>query len=448
MSTGTAVPPGTSGADPSVLAPYMFALMVRNISTNGLVAADHNAPGSFSSPGCVLASPSWPTYPGNVAGISEDYVFNWTRDAAITVSVVLGLASGQVPAGAAAEMLGKYVDFASACQSGGGVLGQAKYTPEGWPTGSVDESDGPALRVLTVLQGFAGLDAGTQGAARNVISADIAYLLNGARYQQPTVTHWEDTVGQSLFARAVQLRCLDQLLAQGPAFNIDVPASAQGAATWLGQQLPAHWSATANCYISVLDGQRLTGDPAAQYDPSVDPILACVYGDGIACTDPKLLSTAAQVRAQWSTGPIAYSINIADSERGIGPLIGRYIGDQYDGLSLTSPTGHPWAVSTCTFAQLYYQLAGAIQNGEPVPSDPLAATFLSQVGVAAADPTANVVAALKAAGDSMLNAVVYHSNYFELSEQFDQSTGFERSVSNLTWSYAAFLLALGARAKV
>ena len=68
--------------------------------------------------------------------------------------------------------------------------------------------------------------------------------------------------------------------------------------------------------------------------------------------------------------------------------------------------------------------------------------------MAAADPTANVVAALKAAGDSMLNAVVYHSNYFELSEQFDQSTGFERSVSNLTWSYAAFLLALGARAKV
>jgi glucoamylase len=46
----------------------------------------------------------------------------------------------------------------------------------------------------------------------------------------------------------------------------------------------------------------------------------------------------------------------------------------------------------------------------------------------------------------MLSAVIYHSNSFELSEQFDQATGYEKSVSNLTWSYAAFLLALGARA--
>jgi glucoamylase len=129
-------------------------------------------------------------------------------------------------------------------------------------------------------------------------------------------------------------------------------------------------------------------------------------------------------------------------------LIGRYVGDQYDGLSLTSPTGHPWGVCTCAFAQLYYELAGAVDKGAPVPSDPLAATFLSQVGVTASGPASNVVSALKAAGDNMLNAVVYHSNYFELSEQFDQTTGFELSVSNLTWSYAAFLLAMGARAQI
>jgi glucoamylase len=61
--------------------------------------------------------------------------------------------------------------------------------------------------------------------------------------------------------------------------------------------------------------------------------------------------------------------------------------------------------------------------------------------VAAADPTANVSAAVKAAGDGMINAVVYHSNYFELSERFDHSTGFEQSASNLAWSYPAFLLA-------
>jgi glucoamylase len=45
----------------------------------------------------------------------------------------------------------------------------------------------------------------------------------------------------------------------------------------------------------------------------------------------------------------------------------------------------------------------------------------------------------------MLQAVVYHSDHFELSEQFDAVTGFEKSVSNLSWSYAAFLSAVRAR---
>jgi GH15 family glucan-1,4-alpha-glucosidase len=33
----------------------------------------------------------------------------------------------------------------------------------------------------------------------------------------------------------------------------------------------------------------------------------------------------------------------------------------------------------------------------------------------------------------------------ELSEQFDRDTGYTKSVSNLTWSYAAFLSAVRAR---
>jgi len=126
-------------------------------------------------------------------------------------------------------------------------------------------------------------------------------------------------------------------------------------------------------------------------------------------------------------------------------MVGRYLGDEYDGLSLTSDTGHPWAVCTCSLAQLYYELADSINNGTPVPNDPLAATFFSQIGVTTSDPAPQVIVALRNAGDSMLNAVIYHSNKLELSEQFDQASGYEKSVSNLTWSYAAFLLAIAAR---
>jgi glucoamylase len=447
----------TAATDPGSYAPYMFALMLRNVATYGFQVADHNAtgnppaPGGYSATGCVLASPSWSvdgfSYPGNVAPIAEDYFYNWTRDAAITMSAVLSQAPAQIPAAGASELLANYVTFATACQNSGGVIGQAKYTPEGAPTDAADESDGPALRILTILQGFAGLDPNTQTAAEGVIATDLTYLLAGDRYQQPTVTHWEDTFGQSLFARSVQLRALNQLIATGPSLGITVPAGAQPAATWLAAQLPAHWSGSpANFYVSVLQPSRLSGDPAAVYDPSIDPILACIYGDGLASTDPKLLSTAAQVLAQWGAGGAdEYPINAADAAAGRGPLIGRYLGDEYDGLSLTSDTGHPWAVCSCAFAQLYYELAAAIDGGAPVPSDGLAATFLDQVGVDSTTSPSQVSSALRSAGDSILAAVIYHSNRFELSEQFDQGTGFERSVSNLTWSYAAFLSAVAVR---
>jgi glucoamylase len=45
----------------------------------------------------------------------------------------------------------------------------------------------------------------------------------------------------------------------------------------------------------------------------------------------------------------------------------------------------------------------------------------------------------------MLQVIVFPSDHFKLSEQFDAGTRFEKSVSNLSWSYAAFLSAVRAR---
>ena len=41
----------------------------------------------------------------------------------------------------------------------------------------------------------------------------------------------------------------------------------------------------------------------------------------------------------------------------------------------------------------------------------------------------------------MLQAVIFHSDNLELSEQFDATTGCEKSVRNLSGSYASFLSA-------
>jgi glucoamylase len=305
----------------------MFSLMLRNIVTRGCVTADHNeqgVPGGYTAPGCVLASPSWPSYPGNVAPIIEDYVFNWTRDAAVTMSVVLNEAPGQIPTAGAADLVAAYVNFARTCQTSGGVIGQAHYTPEGESTNSIDESDGPALRILTILQGFASLDQPTQTVARDVIATDLAYLLDDNRYQSPTYNLWEDTLGQSLFARSVQLAALNQVISVGPGLGVRAPPAAQAAATWFEQQVAMHWSgAPDNCYVGILDASRGEGDSPAPYDPSIDPTLACIYGAGIPPYDPRLLSTAAQVRAQWTEpAPTAYPINSADASLGIGPCVG------------------------------------------------------------------------------------------------------------------------------
>jgi glucoamylase len=163
-----------------------------------------------------------------------------------------------------------------------------------------------------------------------------------------------------------------------------------------------------------------------------------------------LLATAARIRWQWAdpSSPDAYPVNAADAGRDMGPLFGRYPGDVYDGDTDDRVGDHPWALCTAAFAQLCYEVAAAVKASGQVPQDALAAPFLEQVGVAATTTPADAVQSLVDAGDGMLRAVVFHSDHLELSEQFDGVTGYEKSVRNLTWSYAAYLSAARSRARV
>ena len=74
----TSLAPGT--VDLPSLVPLMYALMCRNIASDGFAFSDPQAPGDYSKdsrPGCIIAAPS---FPADTAGIDEDYVFNWVRD--------------------------------------------------------------------------------------------------------------------------------------------------------------------------------------------------------------------------------------------------------------------------------------------------------------------------------------------------------------------------------
>lgn len=429
------------------IAQHMYALLLRNIATAGFTFSDPQFPGDVthdSRPGCILAAPSFPV---ETPGIDQDYVFNWVRDGAITAFEV---AAAQTPVkpGGAVQTLIDYVDFAEFARGNATPTpGHACFTISGYSRPWTEQNDGPALQSITVLAAYDQLDAATQQTAVGLVNANVAYLLTV--YQQPTTNLWEEHTGYTFFARSAQLRCF-QAIQSCTIPGVLQPAALAGAISWLEEAIAGHWNGS--IYVSVLAVPSDGSAPSAQnpvvsgYDPNIDIVQSSLYG-ALPPTDTKLLATAAQLRAQWEEGGIAfYPINKADQALGIGPMFGRYPGDVYDG-DANDPVlgGHPWALSTCNVAELHYRLAGAITASGSIPFDALSAPFFAQSGVTAATSPQDAATALVATGDAMMNAVVYHSDNLELSEQFDGTTGFEKSVDNLTWSYAAFLSAVRAR---
>src|SRR5512135_44873 len=226
------------GQDLPTIAQHMFALMLRNVSSDGYLFTDPTDPSRFSKPGCIIASPS---FHASLPTIDQDYVFNWTRDAAVTA---MELAAADLPTN---QPLIDYVTFAQTCQNSGPPIGYASYTIEGRqrPNWS-EQSDGPALRTLAILQLFAKLDSTTQALARQVVAADLGYLLNV--YQRPTKSLWEERDGYSFFARAVQLRCFTEIA--GNSIGIPVPAGVSEAISWLQARVPEHWNSTDGIYVT------------------------------------------------------------------------------------------------------------------------------------------------------------------------------------------------------
>jgi glucoamylase len=431
LSYGSARP-AVAQLDLATVGRYMFWLMYRNVASDGLVFDDPVNPGVVSAPGCVLASPSWEN---SATHVTQDYVYHWTRDAAVVaLELAWAYANGTLPDN---QALTDYVRFSQACQASAGDFDRASFYINGAQRPWTNQTDGPALQTIALLAMYRQLDPPAQAIAVRLIDANLNFLQNA--YPSQTYNLWEEEYGYSFFTRSVQLRCFQAIAAN--TIGVTVPTWLPDALTWLISALESHWNG--EVYASVLP---VPTDYRAPYDPNIDIVQAAIYG-AESVTDPKLLATAAALRAQWADpgSKYFYPVNAADSAAGLGPLLGRYPGDVYDGDTDQLVGDHPWALTTANFAELYYRVAAKIRSSQTVAADPLSAAFLSQVGVTAATAPLDAVAALRSAGDAMLRAVVYHSDHFELSEQFDAVTGFEKSVSNLSWSYAAFLSAVRAR---
>ena len=433
------VSPRVENADLRALAPYLVALMLRNVASRGFIFEHPPGSGRVSVPGCIIASPS---YPANTPGVDQDYIYNWVRDAAITATEI---AFADLPrlAGGPRNLI-DYVNFANLCSDAAKPTpAHAVFTIDGQSRPQwTEQTDGPALQTLAILAAFDRLDPATQSVARDLMRRNVDYLLEV--YKSQTRNLWEEQDGYSFFARATQLRCFREVAAN--VIGLPVPEGLRDAASWLEAALADHWNGS--IYVSVAATNGASPKPVVDgYDPNIDIVSAAIYG-AIPVTDPKLLATAAHLRRQWgdSSSPSFYPINGADAARGLGPLLGRYPGDEYDGDTTNPvPGGHPWVVCTANMAELYYRLASALLTDGAVLARPLAAPFFADFRASAMTPPADASRALRAAGDAMLRAIIFHSDGLELSEQFDGATGVEKSVRNLTWSYAAVLSAIRVR---
>lgn len=418
------------------VAQHLYALMLRNVASDGFRFTDSTHT-LVSEPGCVIAAPS---YPAEAPGTSQDYVYHWVRDAAVTATELL--AARPPEPDLATGVLDDYVRFSDRCQRAAApTKGHACFTIDGRPRPWSEQADGPALQTSVLLACYPTLSPEVQPVAKDLVARNLEFLLGA--YRQPTTNLWEEHEGYSFFARSVQLRCFREVAAN--TLGLPVPDGLAAAVTWLETALAAHWDGAV--YVSLIGGDA-PGDPhqpvVAGYDPNIDVLQAAVYG-AVEVTDTKVLATAARLRSQWAdpASPTAYPINLADAAAGRGPLFGRYPGDQYDGGS-DSLGDHPWPLCTANVAELQFRLATAVETSGTVPLDELSAAFFAPLGVTAETSPADAAAALRSSGEAMLRSVVHHSDHLELSEQLDGVTGYERSVRDLTWSYAAVLSAVRA----
>ena len=412
------------------VAQHLYALLLRNVSSDGFPFTDSTHQ-LVSLPGCVIAAPS---YPANAPGISQDYVFNWVRDAAIVMLEISAASDADRPSATLAD----YVRFADACeQNSAPTKGHACFTIDARPRPWSEQNDGPAIQTAALLAAFGQLDPDSRSTATDLIARNLDFLLGC--YRDPTTNLWEEHRGYSFFARSVQLRCFREIADN--ELGLPVPAGLAEAIDWLTQALAEHWNG--EYYLSMINDADRSTIPG--YDPNIDIVQASIYG-ALPSTDTKMLATAARLRDLWTdpSSPKAYPINLSDAALGLGPLLGRYPDDHYDG-GTGSQGDHPWPLCTANFAQLYYQLARSISASGSLPLDALSERFFGQVGIGDGTSTDAAVEALDAAGDAMLRAVLSHSDQLELSEQFDGVTGYEKSVRDLTWSYAAFLSAVRVR---
>jgi glucoamylase len=373
-----------------------------------------------------------------------DYFFHWLRDSAIVVDALRMLFEDPGIDIDTLTHFGDFVQFSLSLQNldgrrlsdspwreavaadfsqfirtqedleaahGEALAGETRVNPDGtldisrWPR---PQNDGPPMRAIALLHWLAAapLDGSLAAAVDALLRADLRYTQR--RWRENCFDIWEEEKGLHYYT----LRVAATALQGGGAWFERQGEGAEAAAcradaSAILRMLDGYWREDLQFYKSrVLE---LNAPSAKELDISV--IFAAIHagGDALAHSvqDPRMHATLARLEELFDAG---YAIN---RNRGVGrgPAMGRYAGDVYY-------SGGAYYFSTLAAAEFCFRAAAQL---------PEADSWLAR-------------------GDGFLETVrAYTPANGEMSEQFDQQTGVQRSAQQLAWSYAAFISCIQAR---
>ena len=399
--------------------------------------------------GSIVASPVLGSYDPE-----PDYFFHWYRDAALVVEALRVLFEDPDAARNTVVHFADFVRFSLSLQEldgrplsesadwrsaaaldfrkflrsnedlasvhGDAVSGETRVNPDGtldissWPR---PQNDGPALRALTVLRWLQHVrsDSELSIAVSSLLRADLRFTR--AHWRESCFDIWEEEKGRHYYT----LRVAAAALEDGSAWFAqqgDGPAAAACHADALEilLTLDGYWRQDLRFYRSrVLDGGAIS---AKELDISV--IMAALHSAGSGEThsvrDPRMHATLARLETLFDA---EYAINQTRAANR-GPAMGRYSRDVYF-------SGGAYYFSTLAAAEFCFRAAACGTSATGLPG----------------------TQALLEHGDAFLETVrAFTPASGELSEQFDQRTGEQKSAQQLAWSYAAFITCAAARREV
>jgi glucoamylase len=432
---------------------------------------------SDSLPGVVIASPS---------RHQPDYYFHWVRDAALVMYQVVGLwekATGQDKE-RLETMLWDYVYFSrrnqltdnpSGSQSNQfSGYGEPKFYVNGavfWDDWGRPQNDGPALRSLTLIR-FANalLKVGRQydvvtklyknDSYNSVIKGDLEFCSH--HWNETGFDLWEETRGHHFYTALVQRRALIEGAKLAGALGDP------GAANWYVQKanemktlINRFWDPSRNFLVATVDRDGGAFHKTSNLDAAF--VLAVLHADGDDhFYAPDSDRVVASVSLLEKTFESLYEINKKDTDtegQPMGPAIGRYPEDVYDGVGKSR--GHAWALIIATMAEWNYRMANELMSRDVILTQTKFDYLKSLMGRVPADfklkqklmrgsyQQQEAVSALMQRGDQYLRRLHWHADADgNLSEQVDRDSGFMRGARNLTWSHASFVSAMRERQNV